>query len=167
MEKSSRGTSTLQHVRNSLDTVQRPIAKWTTFASILLGLVAGAAFAIGHHSFYQSLDGSPAPSTEYNAWVFDITAQQVNIAAGTALAFLVSASLGHTLTIAYTQLLWSRVKHTYQGPTLAELDTVFSALSDFSTIPKSVDLVEASTVVWAGSNELVCTVCHQFAIQQN
>jgi hypothetical protein len=69
---------------------------------MLLGLLAGLAFSIGHHYFYQSLDGQAISNTTFD--------QQINIAIGTAFAFLVKASLAIAVGSAYVQYLWHTLR---------------------------------------------------------
>jgi len=85
---------------------------------MLASLVAGIAFALGHHYFYQALKGHVVSNT-----VFD---QQINIAIGNAFAFLVRISLITSVGTAYVQLLW----HTLRGQRLSimEIDSLFSLL---------------------------------------
>ena len=112
------------------------LAPWLTLGEILSSLVAALAFAMGHHAFYQNLSGQAASNNAYQVGAVKVTAQQLNIAVGTALAFLVKASLDNALSTAYVQLLWRAVKRTAQDPTLADLDTIFSALSSALSLLK-------------------------------
>lgn len=65
---------------------------------IILAFVAGLAFALGHHAFYDSLDGQPVADHLFN--------QQINLAVGQAFAFLVRASLVISVGASYWQVFW-------------------------------------------------------------
>ena len=70
---------------------------------MILAFVAGLAFALGHHAFYDSLDGQPVDNHLFS--------QQVNLAVGQAFAFLVRASLVISVGASYWQVFWGTVLH--------------------------------------------------------
>lgn len=77
---------------------------WVTPTNISATLLAGIAFALGHHFFYARLSGQNAPTGSYEFAGSRPSKQQVNIAVGTAFAFLVKSILAIAVGISYTQL---------------------------------------------------------------
>jgi hypothetical protein len=63
---------------------------------MIVGLVAGALFAVGHHLFYRNLNGQAVNETSYD--------QQMNIRIGTGLSYLVRAALVIAIGATYFQL---------------------------------------------------------------
>ncbi len=103
---------------------------WQAPTTVLLALIAGVLFAVGHHIFYNSLNGKPAPNDNYNILGSHVSTQQVNIAGGTALAFLVQACLVTAIGAAYAQMFWRAMLHRTPEVTLESLDTTYSAVSN-------------------------------------
>ncbi|OCK83676.1 hypothetical protein K432DRAFT_401814 [Lepidopterella palustris CBS 459.81] len=96
------------------------IAQWTihwqTPAVIVVLFVAGVMGAVGHHLFYQHLDGKPAED------------QLKMIRYGTALAFFTKATLVGSVVMCYRQRIW----HTFRkrAMTIHAIDGLFSATED-------------------------------------
>lgn len=82
-------------------------------------LVAGVAFALGHHLHYNSLNDTLVSSQQSQQWAIRI---------GTGLAFLSKASLAASVGVAYTQRLWVSVKK--RNMSLENLDKAFSLTTD-------------------------------------
>lgn len=101
---------------------------------MLGALITGVLLAAGHHLFYESLHGTPAPTltASYRILGAKISRQETNTAVGTAFAFLVKASLAFAISIAFVQVFWrtARRPDTKNGPTLASLDLIYSALDN-------------------------------------
>lgn len=97
---------------------------WQAPALLSANLIAALAFALGHHAFYSSLDGTVAPAHSYRVAGWYLPQQQINLAGGTALALLVKASLATALGIAYVQVCWWSVRG--RATRLTTLDTIFS-----------------------------------------
>lgn len=76
---------------------------WQAPTVIVLAFIAGLTFAIGHHVFYDHLDGKSV-----NNRLFD---QQINLAVGQALVFLVRAALIISVGASYWQVFWGTVLH--------------------------------------------------------
>jgi hypothetical protein len=76
---------------------------WRVPTVIILAFVAGLAFALGHHAFYDHLDGQSVDGR-----LFD---QQINLAVGQAFAFLVRASLVISVGTSYWQVFWGTMLH--------------------------------------------------------
>lgn len=92
---------------------------WRSPALMTFFLVAGIAFALGHHFHYQSLDGTEVSSETKQQWAIRI---------GTGFAFLCKASLVGSVGVAYTQRLWVTVKK--RSLSLQNLDDAFSLTTD-------------------------------------
>ena len=76
---------------------------WRVPTVIILAFVAGLAFALGHHAFYDSLDEQPVDGHLFT--------QQINLAVGQAFAFLVRASLVISIGASYWQVFWGTALH--------------------------------------------------------
>lgn len=103
-----------------------PRARWTMAGS----LAAAVTLAVGHHAFYSHLAGQH-PSDPYSpSWGFfslGITPQQLNLATGSAFAFIVKAFLGLAVSTAHDQAVWQRIRKV---PTsTAVIDGMFGARS--------------------------------------
>ncbi|USP72759.1 hypothetical protein yc1106_00033 [Curvularia clavata] len=107
---------------------------WTSF--LIIGAFAfGLLFALGHHLFYQSLDGNPTSDSEQHGTQH--LGQQINIAIGTLFAFLAKAAFILSITTTYYQVFWRAVKKNTQSghaPTLSWLDSAFSATSSITSL---------------------------------
>ncbi|PPJ49634.1 hypothetical protein CBER1_02171 [Cercospora berteroae] len=103
-----------------------------TPALMMSSLVVGAAFSIGHHAFYSSLQSTEVRSTPYQFAGWQITSQQLNTAGGTAFAFAVKASLVLAISPAYVQLFFRAVAKL--GRDLACIDSWFSGLGDITSL---------------------------------
>ena len=100
---------------------------------MIAALLAGLVFATSHHIFYSNLAGKSSADEDMNILGASLSKQQVNIAVGTALAFLVKAFLVIAVSTAYIQTLWSAAKaHRSSGPiTVIHLDAAFAVLDNF------------------------------------
>ena len=106
-------------------------AHWRAPATILVALACGILFAAGHHLFYSSLAGEPAPSDAYNILGTNVSRQQLNIAGGTAFALLVKTSLVISLSSVFVQLFWLAItRQSSHEITLQSLDNIFDSLTD-------------------------------------
>lgn len=92
---------------------------WKTPLLIVLWTLAGVGWAIGHHLYYRSLDGTKAGSSSQQHWAVNF---------GTALAFLVVASLRAACDIVYQQYIWTVFKR--KSLSLDALDKLFSVTAD-------------------------------------
>ena len=102
---------------------------WTPFL-LFASLLVGVLFAFGHHLFYRSLVDKPTSTGSYSIAGTHYPGQQVNIALGTAFAFLAKAAFVLAVSTAYYQVFWKRIKqdaHIGKPPTLARADSAFSA----------------------------------------
>ncbi|KAK4574991.1 hypothetical protein LTR86_000841 [Recurvomyces mirabilis] len=106
---------------------------------MLSAIFVGFAFALGHHFFYKSLAGTKVPDQGWPYRGSRLSYQQVNIAAGSTLAFLVKACLVLAVSMAYYQVFWRAAKAGRDSPllTVAQMDASYSGLSNllaFKTI---------------------------------
>lgn len=85
-------------------------------------LMAGALLVVGHHLYYTALDGKTVTELGERNW-----GQQFNLAVGTALAFLVKASLVSAVSAAYAQHFWLDVRDKFLP--VSGIDSRFTALS--------------------------------------
>jgi hypothetical protein len=82
-------------------------------AIMLLALFFGVGFTIGHHFFYHSLVGQAVSSGYHVPGVdFTISGQQINIAVGSAFAFIFKALFGVAVSSAYDK----NCMENYQRP---------------------------------------------------
>lgn len=101
---------------------------WRIPALMLSSLIIGVALAIAHHAFYSSLAGTAVSSHPIKLVSWTTTQQQVNIAIGTAFAFVVKASLILACSTAYMQLLFGVINQ--KAFKLEVLDNWFGGLHD-------------------------------------
>lgn len=98
----------------------------------------GVLLAMGHHLFNQSLMNKPTSGAV--KFVFlgaHVQNQQMNIAIGTAFAFMTKAAFVLAVSLAYYQMLWKYVKRESKQnnpPTLGTLDVAFSGLNDIISV---------------------------------
>lgn len=125
---------------------------WLAPSSMLGALLAGILLALGHHLFYQRLDGTVANTAGILG--SDVSRQQASIAIGTAFAFLVKASLVYAVTIAYVQIFWKEAKAPNAAPTLSTLDDLSCAIDNLLVLFKPSKwisywlLMVLATVAW-------------------
>lgn len=100
---------------------------WYSPAVALCMLLAGIMFAIGHHLFYQGLDGCETPAGSFSLGFAEYSRQQAIIQGGTALAFLTHLCLTTSVFVSYAQLFWRSALHqkSQTGITLGYLDVLF------------------------------------------
>ena len=110
---------------------------WVAPVGMVGALFVGLLFALGHHLFYSSLAGHPAPTGTYKIIGTDISRQQLNTAVGTAFGFLVKSFLMITISIAFIQAFWRAARTAKKGTTLASLDSTYSLLSNLLVLFKA------------------------------
>ncbi|PSR79068.1 hypothetical protein BD289DRAFT_375946 [Coniella lustricola] len=92
---------------------------WKAPLFILGYLLVGIGFALGHHFYWRSLDGSLVDTQRDQEW-----AQRYGI----AFAFLAQSALTLSVGVAYTQRVWLTVKQN--AFKLGTLDRLFSLQND-------------------------------------
>jgi hypothetical protein len=127
---------------------------WLAPTTMVSTLVGSCLLALGHHLFYNRLNGEPVPTRSYHFARTSISRQQYNTAIGTALAFLVRTLLAVAVATAYTQIFWRNAKSSKRSPTLRELDwasgtldNVFNLLN-FKTGLKYPTLIVLALLFW-------------------
>jgi hypothetical protein len=103
---------------------------WLVPASTVGSLIAGILFAIGHHLFYDSLDGKTPSLVMYDLAGSHIPGQALNLAIGTTFAFLVRSCLAFAMSLSYIQLAWYTIKRSSRDYTIPDIDKVTSALGN-------------------------------------
>ncbi|CZR51150.1 uncharacterized protein PAC_01025 [Phialocephala subalpina] len=88
-------------------------------------LVIGAGAALGHHFYYQSLDGKYVTADE-SKW--DFKSQQWQLRYGTAFAFLAKTCLAASISVAYQQHIWTTLKRTPLS--VSGINATFGAIND-------------------------------------
>ena len=81
---------------------------------MVASLVLGVGFALAHHSFYNSRDGTSVVDTIQQEWYIRV---------GTYFAYLVTFALGVAIATAYTQQFWYSVRA--RSVTVEEVDSLF------------------------------------------
>lgn len=122
--------------RNTHTSAKNKVFPWQAPTTIVLALLFGLLFAVGHHLFYKHLDGQKVAAEDLRILGSNISPQQLNVAIGTAFAFLVKASLVTAVSTAYFQLLWRALLRSASGSTLGNLDTAFSGLNNIFSLSK-------------------------------
>jgi hypothetical protein len=111
---------------------------------IILAFVAGLTFALGHHAFYDHLDGQSVDGR-----LFD---QQINLAVGQAFAFLVRASLVISVGASYWQVFWGTVLHgTFAISQIDALAGMLGSVVDLLNLKASITrpiLVALALLSW-------------------
>lgn len=103
-----------------------PIGQWRPFNAIVSSFIAGTAFAVGHHLYYNSLNGTIVPDNVDQNW--DLRSQQWRLRIGVVFAFLVKMFFTISIEAAYTQLVWAHVRA--RDRSLKTLDSLFSGTTD-------------------------------------
>lgn len=103
-----------------------------------------AASALGHHFFYQSLDGQRVDKQTYN--------QNQNVYIGTALTALTKISLSAAVALGYSQILWRRLLgqklRIAHVDSLASLYSTPAALDDWRILRDFPLLAALAVVAW-------------------
>lgn len=94
---------------------------WKAYTTMVSSLFCGMLLALGHHLFYNSLNGKPVGTPQHIIRM--VTRQQLNLTLGTLFAFLVKACLAVAVTTAYTQIFWRAVKK--RSTILTTIDTIY------------------------------------------
>jgi len=90
---------------------------------VLLCVFVAIMLAVGHHLYYESLNGTPAGSAKRQQWA---------ITFGASFAFLITHLLRIGIVIAHSQYVWMMIRR--RGYTLRNIDNLFSMASDPSSI---------------------------------
>lgn len=106
---------------------------WLAPCLAIGSFLTAVLLAVGHDQFYQSLDGEPTSTNEYNVIGNRFSAQQFNLAIGNTFALLVRSTFALSTSIAFCQIFWRlarRESGSKRPPTLKRLDAAYSAISN-------------------------------------
>ncbi|KLU91568.1 hypothetical protein MAPG_10086 [Magnaporthiopsis poae ATCC 64411] len=123
--------------------------RWHSWWNMVLFGVFGLVCAVGHHLFYQGLDGRPA------------TAQIKMLRYGTVLAFGAKAGFSASIVVAYRLKLWAVLRTRLM--TVAAVDSMFAATDDLLALFHWDFIRHAKTVaalalfVWAAPLVVILT----------
>ena len=95
---------------------------WAAPVGMIAFAVCGVSFAIGHHAYYSSLNGTD---------VRDNKSQQWAIRFGTAFALLVEVPLAAAVGIAQTQRAWTTVER--KSVSIEGIDSIFASTRDLGS----------------------------------
>ncbi|KAK8115739.1 hypothetical protein PG984_012241 [Apiospora sp. TS-2023a] len=115
---------------------------WHSAWRMYFFLLAGIAFAVGHHMYYKSLDGQPA------------TDQAKKLRYGTFMAFLTKACLIWAVTIALRQRIWNTLQS--KSLSLQGVDSLFAiaddpmATLDWKTSMNARVVILLASIAWLG-----------------
>lgn len=120
-----------EHIQSSPNGLKTPVQPelarwgihWRTPSTMAILFLCGIIFALGHHFYYNSLDGEFNTGRDSQEWAIRI---------GTALAFLARASLDSAAAMAYMQYSWLRLRK--RPTTIGGVDSILGALTDFSAL---------------------------------
>jgi hypothetical protein len=108
--------------------------------------LAGILVAIGHHQFYQGLNGKPVSSTAWAIGDYVLDPQQRTIFVGTTLTFLAKFFFGLCVGKAFDQQLWFTIHRKLIK--IKGLDALFSVLGDPIALLAPEMLLRAKTAVF-------------------
>lgn len=127
---------------------------WLTPVSMVGALLLGGLFALGHDLFYANLAGTAVAADSFDLAGAEVSRQQLNLAAGTTLAFLFKSSVVSAVSIAYFQAVWHVVKGSKRDIDISNMDVLLSALGNaislvsFSTWLKGPLLLLIAVIAW-------------------
>lgn len=103
---------------------------WFAPTSSVGSLTAALAFMVAHHLFYRSLQGTSV--SDDAPFGFEVSQQQVNIAIGTAFAFLAKACMVIAISVAFVQIFWHGInaRSMDAAPTLERIDAVYTSMDN-------------------------------------
>ena len=94
-------------------------------------LLAALGSAIGHHFFYDNLDGEPVLDSDPLSSIasfYSISDQQFNVSIGTLFALLVKSLLGIAVSTVFDQFAWKAIKGRMRS--IGIIDDLFSTLKN-------------------------------------
>ena len=106
------------------------------YAVILMvsSLLVAVAFAVGHDTFYQSLNGKPVLNARpplLNSSLI-VSSQKVYLSLGTLFAFLVKSSLGVSVSTVFDQFAWKSIQN--RRTRIGIIDDLLSLLKNAFTV---------------------------------
>jgi hypothetical protein len=115
---------------------------WKTPFMMVVWALLGLGWALGHHFYYQSLDGTRAGSSSRQNWA---------VRFGTALSFLVVTCVRASCDSVYKQYIWTLFKR--RSFSLSTVDGLFSATQDPRSL-MSLEFLQHAKVAY-----LIATIC--------
>ncbi|KAF4631466.1 hypothetical protein G7Y89_g6667 [Cudoniella acicularis] len=104
---------------------------WKAPLSMIGLLLAGLGFAMIHHFYYASLEGTEAlPSTGLRGW--NTGSQEWKVRYGTALAFVSKTTIAAAISLAYEEHLWKTLQK--KAITIKGLDAAFLAFNNIVSL---------------------------------
>ncbi|KAI1744693.1 hypothetical protein F4680DRAFT_405753 [Xylaria scruposa] len=126
------------------DKLSKKSIHWQAPATILFSLFSGVLFAVGHHCFYQYLNGQRVNEARFG--------QQTSIRIGTAASYLVRVAFVVTISTSYWQVFWRTLhRKKISLHTIDSLADLLSSLSNFCNMAgfrASPILVGLAAVSW-------------------
>ncbi|KAJ6191440.1 hypothetical protein N7519_001461 [Penicillium mononematosum] len=98
-------------------------------------LLVAVAFAVGHDTFYQSLNGKPVLNAQPLALInssLNVSSQQVYLSVGTLFAFLVKSFLGVSVSTVFDQFVWKSIQN--RRTRIGIIDDLLSLLKNGFTV---------------------------------
>ncbi|KAI0545591.1 hypothetical protein F4679DRAFT_588335 [Xylaria curta] len=126
------------------NTLSKESIHWQAPATIIVSLFSGVLFAVGHHFFYQYLNGQRVNEARFG--------QQTSIRIGTAASYLVRVAFVVTISTSYWQVFWRTLHrkkislHTIDC--LADLLNSLPNFFDMAGLRASPILVGLAAVSW-------------------
>lgn len=103
--------------------VQWKLDLWGTLRMIVF-MLAGVGFALGHHFFYNSLRGVEVAPDD-GKWNWNTSSQEWKTRYGTALAFISKTTMTVAIGFAYQEHLWRTLRK--KSVSIAGIDAAFAA----------------------------------------
>ncbi|RFU25352.1 hypothetical protein B7463_g10981, partial [Scytalidium lignicola] len=98
---------------------------WRAPVKMIGLLVTRAAAALGHHFYYQSLDGKQVATNDSNR---NLQSQQWQLRYGTAFTFFAKTCLAASISVAYQQHIWTTMKR--KSISISGINAIFDVISD-------------------------------------
>ena len=121
---------------------------WKTPIVIIVAFFSALALALGHHAFYQHLDG------KYPEAVMTLFPQHINIAIGTGFALLFRSSLVVAVGSVYWQAFWATMLQAGSSIRISDLDSLAGMLgsllefSNLHVLKRNPGLVLLALLYW-------------------
>lgn len=118
-------------------------SRWKAPSMMLLFILVGVGFGLGHHKYYDSFNDQPVLSNDQQQWAIRI---------GTGLAFLTKTAFTAAVGITFSQYLWVIARK--RALRLRSLDAAFTLISnpvsffDFGVLRSAKVLVILALSSW-------------------
>lgn len=115
------------HGRPAMSLSRQWSETWQAPVVMVSLLLLGGGFAVGHHYFYKSLQGSILSEDGSVTWQ-----QRLNLSFGSTLAVMAKAMLVAAITSAYTQHTWLGFRKS--DATVSAIDSKLTAISSIFSL---------------------------------